>query len=233
MIVVTFGSDTYGKVRRVGRTSVLTRFAMLQFAPIFPLESLYYARQGDSNSDLISLIYGTDATAPRAIPLARIDKLSVAMAYFRGLCATLALVGCISLVPAVMHFSGERLDRVAIMMTQVLVSCLIAGTAAGALSYCIPWQTGNRQRSIRRASCRVLGMDADPAMFRRDVAEEIAAFTGGRIAGDELPSGEVEEAIDLSMRLVATRLEIALGGPVQLLEQRSDKLLDRIRRVAE
>jgi len=217
----------------VGTTSVITRFAMLQFAPLFPLESFFFARRGNLSSDLISLIFGADATTPLAIPLARIDKLSVAMAYFRGVCGTLVLVGCISLIPAIMHLSGERLDHFAIVMTQALVSCLIVGAAFGALSYCLPWQMGGRQKSIRRACGGVLGMDADPAMFRRDVAEEIETFLGDQIAGDKLRGAEklggADDVSDMRLQLVAVRLQIALGGPRQSLEQRSDELLENIR----
>lgn len=233
MILVTFGSDTYGRVKKVATTSIITKFGMVQFAPVVPLESFFYARRGISNSDLISLVFGVEATTARAIPLARIDKFSVAMAYFRGFCGALTIVGCMSLVPAVMHFSGERLDQVAIMFTQALVACLIVGTLSGVLSYCLPGQVGSRQKRIRGACGEVLGIYADPAMFRRDIAKAMETFIRSGVAHDKLRadarSGGADKTLEARLELVLTRLHIALDARDQGLEQRSDELIESIR----
>lgn len=234
MLIVSFGSDTYGRVKRVGKTSVVTKFAMLQFMPVFPLGSFFYARRGNAGNDLVSLFYGIDATAARAIPLARIDWLSVAMAYYRGACGALALIGSLSLIPAIMHLSGERPDRFAVIFTQVLVACLVVGTTAGAASYCLPWQVGSRKKSIRRACGEVLGMHVDPASFQQVFAREFEVLFRNAIAGDRMQAAaeEVEsrERLDLILALIAARLEISLGGSLPANEQRTDELLEEIRR---
>ncbi len=43
MTSVTVGSDVYGAVRKVGTTPIVTKFAMFQFLPVFPIESYYLA----------------------------------------------------------------------------------------------------------------------------------------------------------------------------------------------
>lgn len=234
MLIVTFGSDTYGRVKRVGKTSVVTKFIMLQFMPMFPLGSFFHARRGNSGNDLVSLLYGIDATAARAIPLARIDWLSVAMAYFRGACGALALVGSMSLIPGIMRLSGERPDRFAVIVTQVLVACLVVGAAGGAASYCLPWQVGSRKKLIRCACGEVLGMHVDPASFQQEFAHEFEVLFRNAIAGDEMQAAaeqvESRERFDLLLALIAARLQISLGVSQPAIEQRTDELLEEIRR---
>lgn len=236
MVAVTFGSDTYGKVKQVSGTPVVTKFGMLWSLPLIPLESYFYAGPGPSTFQGIPFVFGIYATAIRGLPLARIDKLSVAMAYCRGFCGALAVVGFLSIVPGIMYLTGEQLDDFAVIAAQGLVACLIGGIVGGLLSYSVPFQVTARQRAIRRACEEILGICADPALVRHDVALEIekaitgdAQFVGSGTAGDS-PSGV--EKLDLCYKLCTTRLKIALGGPQDNLEQRTDELLTDLGRAA-
>jgi hypothetical protein len=52
MIHVTVGSDTYGRVKTVGTTPIVTRVGMISSLPVFPLESFYFVRVGERTSQL-------------------------------------------------------------------------------------------------------------------------------------------------------------------------------------
>src|SRR4051794_39809742 len=80
-MLVTFGSDTYGRVKTVDSTPIVTKFGMVSAFPVFPLESFYFIRSGESTSEGIPFLAQVHSTGIKAIPLARVDKLSVLMAY--------------------------------------------------------------------------------------------------------------------------------------------------------
>jgi hypothetical protein len=224
------GSDTYGRVKTVGATPVVTKFAMLQGLPLFPLASFYYAGAGRRQSAGVPFVFGVENSAIAGLPLARVDRLSVAMAYFRGLCGALAVVGCLSVVPLVMASTGERLDEFAVTATKVLAGCLAVGVAGGALSYLLPLGVSDRERTIRLACGEVLGLEADPALLRADAARQIYdALDDGEGGGR---SRRVEDA-DLPRLLAMTRLKIAPGGSREKLEERTDQILERLGRVRE
>src|SRR5258708_3908249 len=92
------GTDTYGKVKKVGPTTVVTRFAMLSAFPIWPLESYFYAGRGESRFQGVPFFAGVHTTEIRGLPLARIDWFSVLMAYLRGLLGTMVVVGCMWMI---------------------------------------------------------------------------------------------------------------------------------------
>lgn len=156
--------------------------------------------------------------------MARIDKLSVVMAYFRAFCGTLALVGCMVIVPGIMWLTGEHLDSVVILFTRVLVGCLAVGTTCGLLSYLLPFKVTARERAIRRACNEIIGIAADPALLKVTAAEAI-----GRLLTDEpLPAtsdGLSHPACELKRELVDVRLGIARGEQREPLEWRTDQLL--------
>lgn len=93
MIVVTIGADSYGRVKSVDGTPVVTKFGMLSGLPIWPICS-YYRYGGDMRSlSGIPLVFHLENVLVHGLPLSRIDRLSVAMAYLRGLAGAMILFG--------------------------------------------------------------------------------------------------------------------------------------------
>src|SRR5690349_7327227 len=113
MVVVTAGSDTYGRVKVVAGTPIVTQFFMVQLLPVYPLRSFYFLSADHVKSSGIPGIAAVYSREFNAIPLAKIDRASVAMAYIRGLFGGMALVGFLAIVPGIMYLTGERLDEFA------------------------------------------------------------------------------------------------------------------------
>jgi hypothetical protein len=222
MYHVTVGSDTYGRVKKVGSTPIVTKFGMLSGFPVFPLESFYFAGFGETTSEGIPFLAQSHSTAIEGIPLARVDKLSVFMAYARGLFGTMTIVGFIGAFMIFMTWiTGEQInDRMSTIATGV-GACLGLGIVAGACTYFVPFQMTRRERNIRRLCGTILGIAADPARVRGDFARSIErSLDGGLIV-----AGQTE----ILSELVRTRLRIALGEARLPLEDLTDELLERVR----
>jgi len=231
MVSVTAGSDTYGSVKKVGGTPVVTKFAMLNFIPLYPLVSFYYAGAGRETWAGVPFVFSVSSTPILGFPLARIDRLSVVMAYVRGAFGTLMVVGAFSIVGLVMRLSGGRMDDFAMKMTFVLLGCLVVGVVGGALSYLVPLGVSERERRIRVACGGVLGLDADPALVRSDVARQLRQILKENAGLMDTAGGRSRrqgDAVDPALRLVLTRLEIALGGDREEREALTDRLLEKL-----
>ena len=220
MVHVTVGSDTYGRVKRVGTTPIVTRFGMISSLPIIPLESFYFIGFGETTSHGVPFVVHFRSTEVRGIPLARVDKLSVAMAYLRGLIGALAILGFIGTFMAfMMWITGEHFDDLAMLMARSVGLCFAVGIVAGLLTYALPLTT-RREREIRRWCGTIFGISLDPHV-RRDHAQKLASFLDD-VSPEPGGSDPVRE-------LARTRLRIALGEPKVPLEDHTDDLLERIR----
>jgi hypothetical protein len=217
MVAFHFGFDTYGRVKTVGTTPVVTRFFMISSIPIVPLESYYFAGEGVP-----------EAKSTNGFRLARLSFLSVIMAYARGVFGVLAVLGFIALVAVFASGPREVKDGRTIQMVAWLA--LSVGIAGGALTYYLPFQTSRRERQIRLAGGLVLGIYADLALVREDVARAVLAEIS-KPPRDErtkrsLPDGAPDEKChELLRQLVMTRAKIALGEDRQPLEGRTEDLL--------
>jgi hypothetical protein len=222
MYQVTVGSDTYGRVKKVGSTPIVTKFGMLSAFPVFPLESFYFVRFGDTVSEGIPFLAQIRSTAIQGIPLARVDKLSVVMAYARGVFGAMAILGFIgTFMILMMWMTGDPFDEGKSIIATCAGVCLGLGTVAGIGTYLIPFQMTKRERNIRRLCGTVLGIAADPARVRGDFAKSIGRFLDGCTVTAEMP--------ELVHELARTRLRIALGESRLPLEDQTDDLLERIR----
>ena len=234
MVMVVVGSETYGSVKKVGANPIVTRFAMLSHFPVWPLESYYFEGFGARTSEGIPFLHETHQTPIHGIRLARVDKLSVLMAFARGLFGALAIVGFMwGLVGLISYLGSEPMDELSLIMFRVAVVCFVLGTVLGLCTYLTPFQMTRREKTIRRLSGTILGVCADPARVRPDFAAALAS------ALDESPDLEIlsddgngtgtSESPSLVEQLVRTRLQIALGESRVPLEDRTDELLESIR----
>jgi hypothetical protein len=229
MVTVVVGSDTYGSVKKVGPTPVVTRFEMFSGVPLIPEESYYFVGFGETTWEGIPLLFHRRTTEVHGIPLALLDGPSVLMAYFRGLCGAMVVVGFLAIVPGIMALTGEHLDDLALKGTTGLVACLVLGVVAGLASYMLPFPVLRREKAIRSLCGTVLGICADPAKIRKDYAELLRS-TLDETLSSEAPQPAMTSRPDEDVyRLVEARNEIALGGSRERLENLTDDLLERIR----
>jgi hypothetical protein len=162
MIHVSAGTDTYGRVKTVAGTPIVTKFAMLQFLPLYPLQSYYFIGTGPTETTGVPFLASMKTVAVSGIPLATVDTTSVAIAYARGVFGALAIVGFMVIIPGIMYLSGERLDNFAMMATRALLISLIVGAVGGLLTYAL-LLTPRREREIRQHCGELLGVAVDPA----------------------------------------------------------------------
>jgi hypothetical protein len=220
------GTDTYGKVKKVGPTSVVTKFAMLSALPIWPLQSYFYAGPGESQFQGVPLLGGVSTTEIRGLPLARIDWFSVLMAYVRGFFGMLVIIGSMSVIGVIYSWNATHVDDAARTAMHVLFMLLCVGALGGLLTYCLPFHVSRRQRAIRLACGEVLGLCADPALIRNDVAQNImSALTDREVSEDRGATRSKPRPVLAAVKLVRFRALIALGHDPAPLEVRTDELL--------
>ncbi|MEM7315194.1 MAG: hypothetical protein AAF497_18790 [Planctomycetota bacterium] len=220
---VTSGTDTYGRVKTVGGTPIVTKFAMFESIPLYPLRSYYFISHGETRTRSVPFLSTTEEVEVNGIPLAVVDRTSVTMAYLRGLFSIMILFGCISMVPIMMHFSGTRLDQLAQLFTGILLGSLAIGIIGGSLTYLVP--TPKREEKIREYCGYAIGICVDPARVTVDRAIAI---------GEQFATlGGLESRNSAIAELVVCRARIAEGNNVSALETRTDELLARIEKLAQ
>lgn len=220
---VHVGTDTYGGVKKVGDTAIVTKFEMLQFLPIFPLQSYYVAGASHRRKSGIPSIVGLQSVEVVGLPLACVDRVSLAMAYLRGLFAACAVIGFMSIVPLIMHLTGERLDRFALTLTRGLVASFAVGLVGGAGTYAIPL-TPRRESRIRTHCGEALGVSADPARLTWAMVREIEKL----VAHSPPSESPDDERTKLIQELVLCRAKIARNDDAPAMERRTDELIERL-----
>lgn len=225
MVHVVAGTDTYGRVQCVLGTPIVTKFAMFQLLPLYPLQSFYFIGSGRPESNGIPLIANYYSTTVHGIALARVDVLSVCMAYVRSVFAAMVLIGVMgNLVVGISYISGERLDDFALNAWRWLFGVLVLGVVGGSLSLWFPI-TPRREHEIRAYCHELLGIAIDPARLPPDVAFNVRQFVE-RVQGDAI--GDRKQWV---RSLVAARASLAESHTSRpKLESITDAALSQLRR---
>jgi hypothetical protein len=226
MVTFIAGTDTYGRVKPVGGTPIVTKFAMLHFLPLYPLQSYYFLGRGKPKWFGIPFVARSHTVAIDGIPLARLDRVSVAMAYLRGLLGALVLVGFLSIVPGIMHLAGEHLDDFAMIMLRGMLFSLAIGSIGGLLTYALPL-TSRREHGTRTYCGSILGICIDPARVPVSTAAMIQDHLNDLGLTDPVDPDKDARSDD-ARALVLARAQIALGLDRYELERKTDELLDRL-----
>ncbi len=221
-VTITFGTDTYGKVKSVQGVSVVTTFAMFQFLPIYPVESFYLMTLGPLDQHGIPFGPKRFTREFQGLPLSKLDALSVATAYLRGVFAFLAVLGSLVLVPGYSLIRGEQLDEVAMLIVKILIGSLLIGLVGGGLSY-ILCPISAREKSIRACCGELLGIAIDPARIPPDWNQSLLAETQ---AADVFDTSERDRLI---RRLVQARVRMADADEEDSAERLTDELLESLR----
>lgn len=221
---VIFGTDTYGKVKTVSGTPIVTVFAMLNGLPLRPLQSYYFVGLGEGQRFQVPFVGGMSQASVVGVPLAKIDGSSVTMAYARGVFGLRAVIGSIVVVPFLSNWRGEPLDDVGGIFVLAFLSSFTVGIVGGALTYCLPL-TSRRERDIRLACGEFLGVYVDPARAVLQYAAD-ALRTATTMASAMQPTKmDAEKRYACVAELVVVRAKIALGEDRAPLEARTDELL--------
>lgn len=224
---ITFGSDTYGRVKGVDGTPIVTKFWMLQLLPVWPLESYYFLSAGQSESSGVPFVAGEVTAQFNGIPLARLERASVVIAYLRAVFGTLFVFGFLVIVPGFSILSGERLDDLAMTFVRILIACAVTGAVGGLLTYLVPL-TSRREKEIRRHCGRLLGVSVDPAVVMSEVAGEIAKSVEELVF--PFDENDTVNAEWTSLReLVLIRCEMATAADPLRQERDTENLLERLR----
>ncbi|MBN2577432.1 MAG: hypothetical protein JXB10_00380 [Pirellulales bacterium] len=233
---VVYGSDVYGAVRKVDGTPIVTKFAMLQMLPLYPLESYYLYQLGPEKGTLIPFAGGISHQDIIGIPFARVNKLSVFAAYIRGICGGMILIGSMLLMgyivgamcPGNVAETGNTLAMIAGVILGV-------GLLLAIPTYIITFSTPSRERRIRSVCGRVLGIAADPAQIRKDEAVSIVAAIDALFIEKDIPRANIilgrTENLDpevLDLLLVRTRAQIQSEGQEEPHESNTNRLLDAL-----
>ncbi len=225
MTAVIAGTSTYGRVKSVKGTPIFTQFFMLQLLPLYPLQSYYFIGHGEKEMKGVPFLASQTTAAIHGIPLATVDRTSVAMAYVRGLFGGLAVAGCMAFIPIIIYFTGERLDAFAQVVTAGLIVAFLVGVTGGALTYAVPL-TSNRERDVRSYCAEWLGIAADPAL----VTSEISATIERKAMQSNVANSVGTDRKILILQLVVTRSRIARGLECARMEALTDQLLEELRR---
>jgi hypothetical protein len=235
MVGIMFGSDVYGAVHRVRGTPIVTRFWMLYLLPVVPVESLYLRRLGQQTGLMIPFVGGATQTKVYGIRCARIDLLSVGIAYIRGIAGLAVLVGSVVTFGLLLsRMSGPPPDDFQRVAAIVGGAALALGLLIGGATYAFTFGVPSRDRRIREACARAFGIAIDPARVKADVAAQIDAnvqirLVGGSITvgvGMDQPIGGASDELDL--QLARARAKIQLGAPQLVQEAETDRLLGEI-----
>jgi hypothetical protein len=238
MIHVAIGEDTYGAVRRVKGTSIVTKFFMLQALPIYPLESYYLVRLGRKSGTGIPLVAYQTKRKIVGLPCRRINRLSVIVAYIRGVGAAMVLFPTIFFMGgAVMRLSNAnfRPDKFAQLAAMVFGIVLALGLAFSLPSYILTFYVPSRERAIRLVCARVLGVAADLANVRHDVQSDIVNLIAEFLAQNGIadfndvirrPNSFDRNVLDVA--LVLTRIRLGRGDAPETREAETDTLLRAI-----
>jgi hypothetical protein len=216
------GTDTYGRVKTVSGTPIVTKFRMLQGLPLYPLQSFYFVGTGPAETTRMPFLVSETYVAIKGIPLATVDRTSVVMAYARGVLGVLAILGFMVIIPGIMHLMGERLDDLAMIATGALLICFFTGTVGGLITYALPL-TPRREREIRQYCAELLGVSADPARVERETSASLTKYVDEHYRLADNPRTH------LIRQLIATRAMIAQSTDSDRMEAKTDELLERLK----
>ncbi|MCA9100976.1 MAG: hypothetical protein R3C10_03015 [Pirellulales bacterium] len=225
------GGEFYGDVRRVDDTVIATKFFTIKLVPIWPLRSYYFnhATQTERGIPFFASVIVHEVIG---IQCARLNLLSVLITYVRFVCLIVGVGGGFALLCGTVFAVFVSWPGVLIFLNSG--GSLAFGAYAGYLTYAFTRGERPRDEAIRRACGRCLDVAADPARIQKKLAEQILAETEQLLMSesdtDVTDSGRpAEQASNRRvLQLLRTRAEIKCGGDRQLLEFRTDELLDQM-----
>lgn len=223
MTKIVAGTETYGRIKNVDGTPVVTQFAMLYWIPLWPVRSFYLSRLGETKAGGILFLASRTEREIVGVQLNRICTASVLFGYLRGLIGTVFLLGMLFSIVSLMSGGGPRGAPPWIENALYLITAVSA--VLGGITYLIPL-TSPREKMIRQHCGTILKLAIDPALIKPEDARSILAELPEIWARCSSASSNDEEREELKMicKLIQTRCKLS-GKRSAKLESRSDELL--------
>ncbi len=225
-MLVSVGTDTYGRVKTVGNTAIVTKFFAVGGFPLGAVTSYYLVGKRKFPADKPPLADIRQLGPVEAVPLRRIDAASERMALIRGCLGVLVLVGALfSGFPLMILWLDPKPARPRGEFRTVVVTGAVVTLAVGCLGGLATYARGSappREATIRRRCGELLGICIDPAAVTEDSARWIYDF----VTQDGQPGADVR--LNLLRELVTIRCLLARNRPQTTEEAATDKLLERL-----
>ncbi len=223
------GKEPYGRVKVVGGTPIVTTFTVFQLLPLYPLQSYYVHGAAEDETHDIPFVGSVRTASVPGYPLAKIDRLSVTMSYFRAACGII-LFPCFLLIVVFVAMGGRNpagFEKVGFI--QWPVGAFIVIVTALLLSYWLP-PINPRDRDIRLRCGEILEACIDPAKVDPVFVAFIEDLCDATTALEEAQKGNDSRQI-LIGKLIQCRCEIARGTEQESMERFTDDLLIQIARL--
>jgi hypothetical protein len=192
--------------------------------PVYPLQSYYYFGTDRGESSGLPFVAGFHSETIQGIALARVDRVSVAMAHVRAVFGAALVFGSLIVVGLVGSFTGMPANQFAKQVMRVQVVLLIVGAVGGAVTYLVP-NVSARERRIREHCGELLGVCIAPARISREFADALESHVA-RLA---LPASPDDPRCRAVRELVEARLRIVRESDDNAMERRTDGLLEQLR----
>jgi hypothetical protein len=216
MLFVSAGTDTFGRVKVVSGTAIVTKFFMFQMLPIFPLKSFYLIRLGKTVTSGIPIIAESNSREIVGIPLASVDITSVIMTYVRAILSAFLIFGVLgSMIMLIDHEPASRRN-----LTLTVLAIAVVG---GAATYLLPLAS-KREQEIRQRCSEILGLAVDPARISPAANEKIVEH----VKNIYTQADQSKRA--LVCELILTRASIPQSQNRKPLNDRTDELLAQLRK---
>lgn len=231
MVRIAYGTEVYGKVKKVGGTSIVTKFWMLQFLPIYPVQSFYIVGNDKTRVPFRSEQADNEI---QVMPLAYVDRTSATMAYLRAVFTVLLIFGFFAVFGLYPWLTGSRLSSGGKIMTTVCCIMFLIGSIGGLLTYWFPG-IDPRDKKIRLCCGEILGMCIDPLYLPVRSSSDIENQLKDMINAKEIDTSPQTGARNrLLLPLIATRCRLARAintndSTADALEQKTDELLAQLR----
>lgn len=222
---VVVGTDSYGRVKAVKKTAIVTSFSMVQMLPVVPIKSYYVWGRAESEESGVPLLASVRNVKLRGLPLARVDRMSVLLAYIRAAFAAMVLFGFIGTLIGLLLSANKPLDEFAMNGIRLAEVSLGAGVACGIATYFVP-TLSRRERTIRTYCGEILPACVDPGRLAPDYANAIRELLAE--PGNPEPVGLPQHRFDLMRALILTRCDAGITGEPQY-ESVTDDLLEQLR----
>jgi hypothetical protein len=227
-----WGTHHYGSIAQVEGTSIVTRFAMFWYLPLFPIESVFFRGYGQATHAGIPLLAPIVRREVHGIRCERMNLLSVAVAYLRAVGGLVSISCGIGLLTNVITSSSRPDDDGTYTAAVAVAFCI--GLTIWLPTYLL-LTTRPRSRTIRSVCARALnGIAADPAKVEWESAMDIVKMIDAALRNRGYPSADEaaehlpEDDKVLGMLLVWTRAKIQVSRDRRqrkVLENDTDRLL--------